>query len=68
MDKNLKKFIVSIVLFVTGTIGSALLLIAHSIVLGLNDTSKTVFPMLMFAVMLGTAITGLVMLVKNLKK
>ena len=67
MSKEVKKFILGITLFVSGLIASGLNLISNSIVL-LQDGGNNAIPLTMFVVTLGVAITGLVIMIKNLKK
>ena len=66
MEKNLKKFIVGIVLFISGIIGSGLNLISNSIVLSSNGNN--LIPFGMFLVTLTAGIVGLVYMIKYLKK
>lgn len=66
MSKEVKKFILGIALFVSGLIASGLNLISNSIVL--LQEGNNVIPLTMFVVTLGVAITGLVIMIKNLKK
>lgn len=66
MNKDLKKFILGITLFVSGLIGAGLNLISNSIVL--QSEGNNVIPFAMFIVTLGTAIVGLILMIKNLKK
>ena len=66
MEKNLKKFILGITLFVSGLIGSGLNLISNSIVLQTNGNN--VIPFGMFIITLATAIVGLVFMIKFIKK
>ena len=66
MEKNLKKFILGITLFVSGLIGSGLNLISNSIVLQTNGNN--VIPLGMFIITLATAIVGLVFMIKFIKK
>ena len=66
MEKNLKKFILGITLFVSGLIGSGLNLISNSIVLQTNGNN--VIPFGMFIITLATAVVGLVFMIKFIKK
>lgn len=66
MDKNLKKFILGITLFVSGLIASGLNLISNSIVLQSNDNN--VIPLSMFILTLACSIVGLVFMIKYIKK
>ena len=66
MEKNVKKFILGITLFVSGLIGSGLNLISNSIVL--QSEGNNLIPFTMFIVTLAVAIVGFVLMIKNLKK
>ncbi len=66
MDKNLKKFILGITLFVSGLIASGLNLISNSIVLQSNGNN--VIPLTMFVLTLACSIVGLVFMIKYIKK
>lgn len=65
MDKNIRKFILGITLFVSGLIGSGLNLISNSIVL--QTEGNNVIPFTMFLVTLATAVVGLAFMIKFLK-
>ncbi len=66
MEKNVKKFILGITLFVSGLIGSGLNLISNSIVL--QSEGNNLIPFTMFILTLATAIVGLIFTVKYIKK
>lgn len=66
MEKNVKKFILGITLFVSGLIASGLNLISNSIVL--QSEGNNLIPFTMFILTLATAIVGLVFIVKYTKK
>ena len=66
MEKNVKKFILGITLFVSGLIGSGLNLISNSIVL--QSGGNNLIPFTMFILTLATAIVGLIFTVKYIKK
>lgn len=66
MDKNLKKFILGITLFVSGLIASGLNLISNSIVLQVKGNN--VIPLSMFILTLACSIVGLAFMIKYIKK
>lgn len=66
MDKNLKKFILGITLFVSGLIASGLNLISNSIVLQVEGNN--VIPLSMFILTLACSIVGLAFMIKYIKK
>ena len=65
MDKNLKKFILGITLFVSGLIASGLNLISNSIVLQVKGNN--VIPLSMFILTLACSIVGLAFMIKYIK-
>ena len=66
MDKNLKKFVLGITLFVSGLIASGLNLISNSIVLQVEGNN--VIPLSMFILTLACSIVGLAFMIKYIKK
>lgn len=63
MNNEIKKFIIGVVLFMTGVIGSGLNLISNSITLQADDNNF--IPLMMFLITLSTAIVGLVLMLKR---
>jgi ABC-type uncharacterized transport system fused permease/ATPase subunit len=66
MNKDIKKFILGITLFLSGLISSGLNLISNSIVL--QTKGNNLIPFTMFIVTLAVAVVGFVLMIKNLKK
>lgn len=66
MDKDIKLFILGLVIFITGIIGSGLFIISNSITLAADQNN--LIPITMFILMVASAIFGLVLAIKKIKK